>query len=215
MKKTIILALISLLAVSNIVAQNNDTTIIDRNINIEKEYIPEIDEAKSQKFPIQTQEPNIPEAQFNYSTYASGIQPQSNFYPLDAQEQAKQKSKNLKKGFAELGFGYPINWTAELFYPLYNKRNTNFDLHINHDGLYTDNIKLIETDLNILLKQGINRNNQLNFNINYNNNLYNYYGTAPITFDSLQIIHRAGALVGIESTRRINGWGYRADIQYR
>ena len=214
MKKTIILALISLLAVSNIVAQNNDTTIIDRNINIEKEYIPEIDEAKSQKFQIQTQEPNIPEAQFNYSTYASGIQPQSNFYPLDAQEQAKQKQKNLKKGFAELGFGYPINWTAELFYPLYNKRNTNFDLHINHDGLYTDNIKLIETDLNILLKQAINRNNQLNFNINYNNNLYNYYGTAPITFDSLQIIHRAGALVGIESTRRINGWGYRADIQY-
>ena len=34
MKKTIILTLISLLAVTNIVAQNNDTTIIDRNINI-------------------------------------------------------------------------------------------------------------------------------------------------------------------------------------
>ena len=96
MKKTIILTLISLLAVTNIVAQNNDTTIIDRNINIEKEYIPEINDAKSQKFQIQTQEPNIPEAQFNYSTYASGIQPQSNFYPLDPQEQAKQKHKNLK-----------------------------------------------------------------------------------------------------------------------
>lgn len=214
MKKTIILTLISLLAVTNIVAQNNDTTIIDRNINIEKEYIPEINDAKSQKFQIQTQEPNIPEAQFNYSTYASGIQPQSNFYPLDPQEQAKQKHKNLKKGFAEFGFGYPINWTAELFYPIYNKRNTNFDLHINHDGLYTDNIKLIETDLDILLKQTINRNNQFNFNINYNNNLYNYYGTAPITLDTLQIIHRAQALIGIESTRRTNGWGYRADLQY-
>ena len=70
MKKTIILTLISLLAVTNIVAQNNDTTIIDRNINIEKEYIPEIDEAQSQKFTIKTQEPNVPEANFNYSTYA-------------------------------------------------------------------------------------------------------------------------------------------------
>ena len=126
---------------ANIVAQDNDTTIIDRNINIEKEYIPEINDAKSQKFQIQTQEPNIPEAQFNYSTHASDVQPQSNFYPLDPQEQAKHKHKNLKKGFAEFGFGYPINWTAELFYPIYNKRNTNFDLHINHDGLYTDNIK--------------------------------------------------------------------------
>ncbi len=214
MKKTIILALISLFTITNIVAQNNDTTIIDRNINIEKEYIPEIDEAKSQKFTIKPQEPNIPEAQINYSTYASGIQPQSNFYPLDAQEQAKQKNKNLKKGFAELGFGYPTNWTAELFYPLYNKKNTNFDLHLNHDGIYTNDIKLIETDLSFLLHQTLNSNNQLNAAINYNNNYYNYYGSAPITFDSLQIIHRAGALIGIESTRRTNGWGYRANINY-
>ena len=55
MKKTIILALISLLTISNIVAQDNDTTIIDRNINIEKEYIPEIEEAEAQKFNIKTQ----------------------------------------------------------------------------------------------------------------------------------------------------------------
>ena len=216
MKKTIILTLISLLVVTNIVAQNNDTTIIDRNINIEKEYIPEIDEAKSQKFTIKTQEPNVPEANFNYSTYASGVQPQSNFYPLDPQEQAKPKQKNLKKGFAELGFGYPINWTAELFYPLYNKKNTNFDLLLNHDGLYTPTIKLIETDIYLILKQAINRSNQFNFNISYNNDFYNYYGTSSFNpnYDSLQIIHRANALIGIESTRRINGWGYRANLHY-
>ena len=97
MKKTIILALISLITISNIVAQNNDTTTIDRNINIEKEYIPEIEEAEAQKFNIKTQEPNVPEAQFNYSTYASEVQPKSNFYPLNPQEQAKPKRKNLKK----------------------------------------------------------------------------------------------------------------------
>ena len=91
MKKTVILVLISLLTITNIAAQNNDTTIIDRNINIEKEYIPEIEPAESQKFNIKTQEPNVPEAQINYSTYASGVQPKSKFYPLDPQEQAKAK----------------------------------------------------------------------------------------------------------------------------
>ena len=75
---------------------NNDTTIIDRNINIEKEYIPEIEEATVQKFGIKTQEPAIPDAEFHYSTYASGVQPQSNFYPLDAQEQIKPKRQSLK-----------------------------------------------------------------------------------------------------------------------
>ena len=103
MKKTIILALISLLTISNIVAQDNDTTIIDRNINIEKEYIPEIEEAEAQKFNIKTQEPNVPEAQFNYSTHASDVQPQSNFYPLDPQEQAKPKRQSQKQGYAEFG----------------------------------------------------------------------------------------------------------------
>ena len=132
------------LAISiNIIAQNNDTAIIDRNINIEKEYIPEIDEAKVQKFNIKTQEPAVPDAQFNYSTYASGVQPESNFYPLAPQEQPKPKRQNQKKGYAELGFGYPINWSAELFYPLYNKKNTNFDFHLDHNGLYTKDIKLI------------------------------------------------------------------------
>ena len=118
MNKKIIISIIGLILTANIIAQNNDTTIIDRNVNIEKEYIPEIEPAESQKFNIKTQEPNIPEAQFNYSTYASDVQPSSNFYPLEAQEQAKPKRTSLKKGYAELGFGYPINWSAELFYPL-------------------------------------------------------------------------------------------------
>ncbi len=216
MKKTIIIALISLLTTTTIVAQNNDTTIIERNINIEKEYIPEIEPAESQKFNIKTQEPNIPEAKINYSTYASGIQPKSNFYPLDPQAQTKSKTKNLKKGFAEFGFGYPINWTAELFYPLYNKNKTNFDLHLNHDGLFSKKIKLIETDLSLLLKQNINTNNQLNATVNYNNNYYNYYGTSTQTpnYNSLQIIHRAQAQIGIESTRRINGWAYCINLNY-
>ena len=199
----------------NLVAQNNDTTIIDRNINIEKEYIPEIESAESQKFNIKTQEPNVPEAQFNYSTYASGVQPESNFYPLDPQEQTKPKRKSLKQGYAELGFGYPINWSAELFYPLYNKKNTNFDFHLDHTGLYTKSIKLIETDFDLILRQGIGRNNQLNFALNYDNDFFNYYGEAPITIDSIQTIHRINVLLGIQSTSRTNGWGYRANLHYK
>ena len=214
MNKKIIISIIGLILAANIIAQNNDTTIIDRNVNIEKEYIPEIEPAESQKFNIKTQEPNIPEAKFNYSTYASDVQPSSNFYPLDPQEQAKPKRTSLKKGYAELGFGYPINWSAELFYPLYNKKNTNFDFHLDHTGLYTNTIQLIQTDLDIILHQKINNNHQLNSAISYNNDYYNYYGDG-IKFDSLpQIIHRANALIGMQSTNRINGWGYRADLSY-
>ena len=214
MNKKIIISIIGLILTANIIAQNNDTTIIDRNVNIEKEYIPEIEPAESQKFNIKTQEPNIPEAKFNYSTYASDVQPSSNFYPLDPQEQAKPKRTSLKKGYAELGFGYPINWSAELFYPLYNKKNTNFDFHLDHTGLYTNTIQLIQTDLDIILHQKINNNHQLNSAISYNNDYYNYYGDG-IKFDSLpQIIHRANALIGMQSTNRINGWGYRADLNY-
>lgn len=72
MRKLFYISIILVISI-NLVAQNNDTTIIDRNINIEKEYIPEIESAESQKFNIKTQEPNVPEAQFNYSTYASEI----------------------------------------------------------------------------------------------------------------------------------------------
>ena len=215
MNKKIIIAIIGLILTINIIARNNDTTIIDRNINIEKEYLPEIEPAESQKFNIKTQEPNVPEAQFNYSTYASDVQPKSNFYPLDPQEQAKPKRKSLKQGYAELGFGYPINWSAELFYPLYNKKNTNFDLHLNHTGLYTNSIKLIETDFGLILRQNISRNHLFNFAVDYNNDFFNYYGTAPISIDSIQTTHNASILFGMQSTHRINGWGYRANIHYK
>ena len=212
--RKLVYILLLFIVLTNINAQNNDTTIIDRNINIEKEYIPEIEEAKVQKFNIKTQEPAIPDAQFNYSTYASGVQPQSNFYPLDAQEQIKPKRQSLKKGYAKLGFGYPINWDAELFYPLYNKKNTNFDFHLDHNGLYTEKIKLIETDFDLILRQAIGRDHQLNVGVNYQNDYYNYYGEG-ILFDTLpQIIHRAKALVGMQSTQRINGWGYYANLSY-
>ncbi|MEE1091256.1 MAG: hypothetical protein UH103_07515 [Paludibacteraceae bacterium] len=207
--------LLSFVAATTVIAQNNDTTIIDRNINIEKEYIPEIETSEPQKFNIKIQEPNVPDAQFNYSTYASGVQPKSNFYPLDPQEQAKPKRTSLKQGYTELGFGYPINWSAELFYPLYNKKNTNFDLHLDHTGLYTQTIKLIETDFDLILHHTIGRNHQLNFAVNYNNDFYNYYGNG-ILFDSIpQIVHRAGIVFGMQSTNRINGWGYQANLHYK
>lgn len=206
--------LLGLIVSINIIAQDNDTTIIDRNVNIEKDYVPEIVDAKIQKFNIKTQEPSIPETHFNYSTYASGVQPQSNFYPLESQKQEKPKRKSLKKGYAELGFGYPINWSAELFYPLYNKKNTSFDLHLDHTGLFTDEIQLIETDFDLILRHNIGQNNQFNFAVNYNNDYYNYYGKG-IVYDSIpQIIHQAGILMGMQSTRRINGWGYKANLHY-
>lgn len=203
----------------------SDTTVVERNINIEKEYIPELSSVKRRNIDYTIQEQNIKKSDIVYSNYASDVQPQHQFYPLDPTEQKLLNRKSPKKGFAAAGFGYPVNWIAEIFYPILSTSNTYLDIHADHDGFIKQNIKLIDTDIDMLLKQKIGRSDEFFAAIGYKNDYYTYYGkqnqnlNANRTINDTttvpwQSVHRAGILLGSKSLKDRQGWQYNANIGY-
>lgn len=208
-----------------------DTTVVERNINIEKEYIPELQPAKRRNIDYTVQEQSLKKSAIVYSNYASDVQPSPQFYPIDPMEQKLLNRKTPKKGFLELGFGHPINWRTEIFYPILSTSNTYLDIHADHDGFVKHNVKLIDTEIDMLLKQKIGRSDELFAAIGYKNDYYSYYGNhnidpaekymfndSPVFGGNIlsptQTAHRAGILVGAQSLKNRNGWTYHAGVAY-
>lgn len=223
----------TLLQAQNPEEEAPDTSVVNRDIRIEKEYIPEIGDSKRQNIVYSTQELSIDKSDITYSNYASRVLPRSNFYPLGSQKQTILKRKYQKQGYASLGFGYPINWDAEVFYPILSKGSTYLDVMLDHDGIYQNNIQLIDTKFDMLFKQSMSSSAELYATIGYKNSYYNYYGLDSINnisdykyivngneidgnqlLPTIQSIHRAHAAVGVTSTKERNGWEYYGGLDY-
>lgn len=205
-------------------ATNVDTARIERRINIEKEYTPELQPATRTSIEYTVQEQNITKADIIYSGYASDVQPRPQFYPLEPIKQRILNRKTPHKGYAAVGFGYPVNWLTQFYYPILSNNENYFDIDINHDGRMLGRKHLIRTNLDLSFAHSINPSNRIYAALGYSNRYYSYYGTpaspsnAPhtITIDSLehQSVHGLSAIVGMQSSKPMNGWEYDALINY-
>lgn len=230
------LALIaSLLNIQFINAQTTDSTAtdtayIERKINIEKEYMPEIKASTRTQVEYTIQEQNVKKADIIYSGYASDVQPRPQFYPLEPLKQKILNRKTPKKGYAALGYGYPIVWLAQLYYPAIATNSNYMDIALDHRGFLLGKKQLIDTDFELKYKHNFENGHRIIAEANYSNLYYTYYGNhtmdsntvytlndRKITIDSLplhQSIHNVSALIGAQSTKNLNGWTYTATLNY-
>ena len=116
--------------------EKQDTAIINRDIQIEKEYTPDIKESKRSNIEYKAQEYTITPTSVSYSTYSNQVTPKSIFYPLAPQNQNVLKRKEPSKGYALIGAGYYINWDAEFFYPIIKSNSTDLSIFLDHDAYY-------------------------------------------------------------------------------
>ncbi len=182
MKHYSIILLLSIISATSSFAQN-DTSVVHRNIKVEKTYVPEIKEMKRPDIELKATEIERDQDDVVYSNFESFITPQSIFKqipPTDLRTLRKRKPKN---GFIQAGFGFPILWNAEVFYPIINKSTTSLVLDAKHDGYFTEK-KFIDSDIGLALTHKIGRKNLLFADVKYLNQYYNYYGTHGMTTDS-------------------------------
>lgn len=207
-------------------AQDEDSTRVERQINIEKEYTPEIKDVKRKDIEYKVEEFSVRPSNLIYSNYALPIDPQTPFSPLEAERQSVVRLKAAKTGYADLGVGFNMNWRAEGYYKILNTDDDILDVHLDHLGTYwgkKDPKAFIRTGVNFDYKHNFGKEHQLYANVMYRNRYYSYYGDDDLDWDTLKALdfqqfqcrHALNMNVGAQSVKSINDWDYKANIGYR
>ncbi|MDR1591610.1 MAG: hypothetical protein LBS16_01820, partial [Prevotellaceae bacterium] len=239
MKKRITGLCIAVCGIMLASAQSKDSTIT-RNIQIERNYVPEVMEAKRMSISPSITEPTIDKIPAYYSDYSSLIMPPPvPLYPVAPAQLSYSNREAAKPGFARLGVGAAFTWLADIWYPIINNRDGYFDIGLHHNGIATvsksdRNKQLYNTRLYFNFVKNFNAG-ALYLSAGYNNEAFNYYGNDSLrndvsrryintfenqtAYDSLllseQSLNRATVAVGFRNRNRSSGgWLYDAGLNY-
>lgn len=113
-----------------------EDSVINRNITIEREYRPVIQDAGKINTQPQMLEPNVTRMTPQYTTdFSKPLQVEHNIHYLNAAE-LMYPSKNNKEGMARIGLGSGFNSLANFAYPLIKKPDMRLDFMLDHYGLF-------------------------------------------------------------------------------
>ena len=155
-------------------AQQTDS-VVTRNITIEREYQPVIQDAgKINSLPYFV-EPKVVKINPEYTTnFSKPLDIAQNIHYLASAELAQPQRKS-QEGFARIGIGTGFNSMADFMFPLVKKPDMKLDLILNHYGLFNDKAhSATQAALNFDKKF----NNSLNFyaGISGRHEYFKYYG---------------------------------------
>lgn len=170
MKKIIFLPLILSLALP-LVAQDS---IVERNVTIEREFRPIIQDAGKIQTKPQVFVPNIQMQEVHYSDFNKTLTPTHSFNNLGMAEIALVKPQNTK-GFARMGGGY-WNSLGDFAYDFLNTTDMKLNFMLNHSGVYNTQ-QLSGTNAQIAFNKLFDN---VNFYVGANGNhtYFNQYGQA-------------------------------------
>jgi len=132
MKTSSHIVLISLLALSSgILAQKQDS-IVDRNVTVEREFKPTIQDAGKINSLPKTLEPMVEKTAAKYSDFNLPLTADFNIHTLPAAELEREKRRESKGGFGRLGIGNYFNTLADFAYPIIKMPDLRMDVSLNH-----------------------------------------------------------------------------------
>lgn len=226
-------AFASIVAVSAKGQNAKDSTKQVRNVQIEREYTPEVTPVTRPTVELQPEEPSIKKSNPAFSKYTKSFQVQPTpLIQLQPEDYGALTRTAPKQGFLRVGAGFLFNWMADFWYPVWNTDEGYFDVRVHHDGIYSlrqrgqDSKKLFNTDLGINFHKNFD-DNQLYLSAFYANESFNYYGGReeyptdnPIKFDSTympnQSFNKADFNLGFRTRERnSDDWLWDARLNYR
>ncbi|NDV46320.1 TonB-dependent receptor [Paludibacter sp. 221] len=113
-----------------------EDSVVHRNVTVEREYRPVIQDAgKINSLPYFI-EPKVVKMNPNYTTdFSKPLNVDQNIHYLSSAELTYNKKKN-KEGFARLGIGTGFNSLADFAFPLFKKPDMKLDFILSHYGLF-------------------------------------------------------------------------------
>lgn len=204
--KRILFTISTLTILSSAIGAQTQDSIVERNVTIEREFKPTIQDAGKIQTNPEVHIPTITSQSVHYTDFAKPIQTEASFVNLEAASIQLVRPKN-ERGFARIGAG-AWNSLGNFSYNIIEQTNSKLGIALNHTGqFWLKNIT--DTDL------GINYNHtfkqtHLYMGADVNHNYFNYYGQAYDTttdtysktmFDSVENAHllNVNTRIGIKS----------------
>lgn len=172
-----------------------DTTV-NRKVQIEKDYEPEIGTHKRANIDLVVEKPKVEPAQTEYSHYTISMKPEQQATTINATKPCDTtlNHETPRKGFARLGFGPYWVEMFDFWYPILNSKEGYFDVGVHHNGeLQPANDKheakhYLNTGIDINFNKSFNPGT-LYLNLGYQNEWFNYYGDNDLGPDSYQYVN--------------------------
>ena len=108
-------------------------TILNRNVSVEREYRPVIQDAGKISIIPQVLEPKVEKTAAKYSDFNLPLNAGFNIHTLPAAELAAEKNDG-KQNFARIGFGTYLNSLVDAAFPLINTSDMLLNVSLNHLG---------------------------------------------------------------------------------
>lgn len=116
---------------SGLFAQKQDS-IVDRNVTVEREYKPIIQDAGKINSLPKTLEPFVEKTAPKYSDFNLPLTADFNIHTLPAAELEREKRRESKGGFGRVGLGNYFNTLADFAYPIIKMPDLRMDVSLNH-----------------------------------------------------------------------------------
>jgi len=116
---------------SSLLAEKKDS-LVDRNVTVEREYKPIIQDAGKINSLPKTLEPFVEKTAARYSDFNLPLIASFNVHTLPAAELEREKRRESKGGFGRVGIGNYFNTLADFAYPIIKKPDLSMDVLLNH-----------------------------------------------------------------------------------
>lgn len=153
---------------------NAQTTTNDKNVTVEREYKPVIQDAGKINSTPEVTEPVITKAEAKYSELNLPITVDQNIQPIPAAELELQRRRNIRPAFIRLGLGNGINSLGNIFLPVISKEDVLLDFKLNHLGNFSS--KAHSTTNAALSLDKYYKNTDIYAGIGLEHEYFKYYG---------------------------------------
>lgn len=163
---------------------NAQDTLLNRNVSVEREYRPVIQDAGKINSVPKTLEPIVDKTPVKYSDFNLPLNAEYNIHLLPAAELLTEKPKN-NEGYARVGFGTYLNTLLDFAYPVINKPDMRLDFSLNHNGTLEQKRFHTNSSADISFNK-IFKTIQLYATVGGGHEYFKYYGNnSNLDYDSL------------------------------
>ncbi|MDR1680086.1 MAG: hypothetical protein LBR81_09990 [Prevotellaceae bacterium] len=188
--KYITTSLLAIASIFNISAAEADSAIIKRTVTIEKNYIPDIQNAAKISELPGISEPELQQPEVNYSQYSTLMEPPYEIRPLEAARLKIPVPPERKNGYLRLGLGTSWTTLGDLIYPLINKPEYRLDFNANHIGTFKNRMHH-DSELGLSFHRYYKSGNELTLNASYGFEGFNYYGKNKLKSDTVYTLNNS------------------------
>lgn len=178
------ISIILVLLTGSLAAQKKDTTVT-RNVTVEREYKPAIQDAGKVYSTPNVLIPNVNRATPTYSDFNYPLVVDFNIHTLPSAELKPDKKKEYKNGYASVGLGNYTNTYLMAALPIVNKPDMLLDATINHLASFSNRMRT-RTNAQLSFDKQFKKSTFL-AGVNGGHEYYNYYGDHFMGLDNSKV----------------------------